>query len=99
MHAENCAGKCTYTRHEVLHTRVRHISLDRFKYGSVTAVVCYAYGVVAVILVVTKTKQKNLGGNWEIYVVLLCHVYIHLTTSMCNPLFHSVPSVCEITEM
>ena len=57
-------------------------------YGSVTAVVCYMYEVVVVILVVAKTKQKNLGGNWEIYVILLYHVYIHLTAAVCNPLFH-----------
>jgi hypothetical protein len=57
-------------------------------YGSVTAVICYVYEVVVVILVITKTKQKNLGGNREIYVILLYHVYIHLTATVCSPLFH-----------
>ena len=71
-----------------LHIRVRDISLDRFTNGSVTAVVCYVYEVVVVILVVAKTKQKNLGEKWEIYVVLLYHVYVHLTANVCNPLFH-----------
>jgi hypothetical protein len=74
--------------HKVLLTRDKHISLDRFMYGSVTAVVCYVNEVVVVILVVAKMKQKNLGGNWEIYVVLLYHVYIHLTATVCSPLFH-----------
>jgi hypothetical protein len=68
-------------------------------YGSVTAVVCCVCDVVVVILVVAKTKRKNLGRNWEIYVVLLYHEYIHLTTTVCNPLFHKVPSLSEITEM
>jgi len=47
VHAVICAGRCTYTWHhrsswhEVLNTRSKHISLDCFMYGSVTAVVCY----------------------------------------------------------
>jgi len=49
-------------------------------YGSVAAMVCYVYEVVVVILIVSKTRQKNLGGNWEIYVVLLYHVYIDLNS-------------------
>jgi len=50
-----------------LHTRDKHVSLDCFINGSVTAVVCYVYEVIVVILVVAKTKQKNLGGKWELH--------------------------------